>query len=202
VTVASLGLAASAAAAGPPASSLPPGWSHAAVNVVGPKGQAHTVIYDRGKVTAVGSLTLTLKELDGSVVMVAVAPNAAVKLNGAPATLAQVQAGDSATTMGIDGAPATQLEATSPPQPPVNTQGRVLAVSSSSLTLKEQNGTVVTIQVAPNASVKVNGQSAQLSQIQPGFSATTAAVGDLPAKAVRSNGKLRRATPGTAGSSP
>jgi hypothetical protein len=194
VTVAALALAGAASAANPLAS-LPPGWSHAAVNVVGPGGQGHTVVYDRGKVTAVGPLTLTLKEIDDSMVTITVASNATVKLNGAAATLAQVQPGDDATTMGIDGAPAIQLQATAPPAPPVTTQGRVLAVGSSSLTLREQDGTVVTIPVALTAIVRVNGQPGLLSQIQRGFSATTVTVGDLPARAVRSNGKLRPIPP-------
>ena len=186
MAVAALALA-GAASAGNPLASLPPGWSHAAVNVVGHKGQAHTVVYDRGKVTAVGALSLTLKESDDSVVTIAIAANATVKLDGATATLAQVQPGDNAMTVSIDGAPAGQLQATEPPQPRVTTQGRVLAVGSSSLTLKERDGTVVTIDVAPNAIVKVNGQTGQLSQIQRGSSATVVTVGDLPAQAVRSH---------------
>ncbi len=189
MTVAALALAGAASAAGPLAS-LPPGWSHAAVNVVGPHGQGHTIVYDRGKVTAVGPLTLTLNEADDSVVTISVAPNATVKRNGATATLAQVQPGDNAVTMGIDGSPAIQVRATAPPPPPVTTKGRVLAVGSSSLTLREQDGTVVTIPVAASATVKLNGQSGSLSQIQPGFSAAMVTVGDLPARAVRSNGKL------------
>ena len=193
VTAAALALAGAAFAAGPLAS-LPPGWSHAAVNVVGPKGQAHTLVYDRGKVTAVGPLTLTLNELDSSVVKIAVAATATVKLNGQPGAFSQLQVGDNAMTMGIDGAPAIQVQATAPPAPPVTTQGRVIAVDASSLTLKEQDGTVVTIAVAANAVVKVNGQPGSLSQIQPGFSATTVAVSGLPARAVRSNGKLHSAT--------
>jgi hypothetical protein len=188
VTVAALALAGAAGAASPLAS-LPSGWSHAAVNVVGPKGQGHTVVYDRGKVTAVGSLTLTLKESDGSIVTIPIAADATVKLDGATATLAQVQPGDNAITVCIDSSPAIRLQATAPPPPPVITHGRVVAVGSSSLTLKEQDGTVVTIAVAPNAVVKVNGQPGQLSQIQSGFSATVATVGDLPARAVRSHGK-------------
>ena len=192
MTVAALALAGPASAAGPLAS-LPPGWSHAAVNVVGPHGQGHTIVYDRGKVTAVGALTLTLKEADSSMVTIAVAPNATVKLNGVSATLAQVQPGDNAVTMGIDGSPAIQLQATAPPAPPVTTKGRVLTVGSSSLTLREQDGSVVSIPVAANATVKVNGQSGSLSQIQPGFSAAMVTVGNLPAKAVRSSGRLRSA---------
>src|SRR5471030_1546333 len=105
---------AGAASAASPLASLPPGWSHAAVNVVGPRWQAHTVVYDRGKVTAVGPATLTLKESDDSMVTVAIASNATVRLDGATSTLTQVQPCDNALTVTIDGAPALQLRATSP----------------------------------------------------------------------------------------
>ena len=194
MTAAVLALASAASAAGPLAS-LPPGWSHAAVNVVGAKGQGHTLVFDRGKVTAVGALTLTLREADTSIVTITVAPSATVALDGQPATFSQVQVGDDATTMAIDGAPATQLRATSPPPPPLLTQGRVVAIGDSSVTLKEQDGTIATIPVAPDAIVKVNGQPGSLAQIQPGFSVTLATVGSLPARAVRSNGKVAPAPP-------
>jgi hypothetical protein len=161
------------------------------VNVVGAKGQGHTLVYDRGKVTAVAALSLTLKELDGSIVTISVAPDATVRVNGQPGMFSQVVAGDSAMTLAIDGAPASQLDVTAPLPAPVLTQGRVVAASSSSLTLRELDGTMVTIPVAPDAIIRVNGQPGSLSQIQRGFSATLVTVGDLPARAVRSNGKLQ-----------
>jgi hypothetical protein len=194
VTAAALAFPGAAAAAGPLAS-LPSGWSHASVNVVGAKGKGHTVVYDRGKVTAVGPAALTLKELDGSVVTVAVASNATVELNGETAQLSQVEPGDKAMTMGIDGAPVTQIQVTVPPSPPLTTQGKVLVVGLSSLTLKEEDGSVVTITVSPDATVKVNGRAGSLSQVQRGFSATMVTVGGLPARTVRSNGKFQSPTP-------
>jgi hypothetical protein len=171
VTVAALALAGAASAAGPLAS-LPPGWSHASVNVVGAKGRAHTVVYDRGKVTFVGPQSLTLNELDGSMVTVFVSPKATIKVNARTALLSQVQPGDTALAMGIDGAPATQLQVTAPPRPAI-TRGTVVTVgpstSSSSVTLKEADGSVVTIPLSPIVQVSLNGRLALLSQIQPGF---------------------------------
>jgi hypothetical protein len=195
-----LALAASASAAPGPLAALPPGWSHAAVNVVGANGQGHTLVYDRGKVTAVAALTLTLRELDGSIVTISVAPDATVKVDGQPGTFSQVQAGDDATALAIDGAPASQLEVTAPLTAPVITQGRVVSAGSSSVTLREADGTLVTIPVATDAIIRVNGQPGSLSQIQRGFSATLVTVGSLPAKAVRSNGKLQ--PPPSAGAAP
>ena len=188
VVGAALALAGSALAADP-APSLPSGWSHAAVNVVGPKGQPHTIVFDRGTITALGSQTLTLKELDGSLVTIAVASNATVIVNGRPASFADLQPGYTATTRGVDGAPVIRVQSTAPPARPVITHGRVSAVGPSSLTLRQQDGTIVTVAIAPDATVRVNGRPAALSDIHPGFAATTSAPGNLPANRVQSTGR-------------
>ena len=192
VALAALALAgvANADSAGP---ALPPGWSHASVNVVGPRGQAHTVVYDRGVVTTVGALAVTLKELDGSLVTIPLAPNAVVVVGGQSGSLGQIQPGFTATTVCVDGAPARSVNATPPRTPPTLTQGRVVSVSGSSLTLKQRGGSLVTVAVAPDARVVVNGAPAQLSQIRPGFSATAASISGQPAVRVQSSG--RAATP-------
>jgi hypothetical protein len=108
--VAALALAASAPAKDPP---LPPGWSHAEVNVV-IKHRAHTVIYDRGRVTSLTPSSLTLHERDGSVVTIQVAPAATVKVNGRFASLADIRPGATAQTRRVDGGPAVLVQATQP----------------------------------------------------------------------------------------
>jgi len=109
VLVVALGLPAAATA-----EPLPAGWCHAQINVVGPGGQAHTLIYDRGRVQAVAPAALTLREADGSIVTIQVAASAAVRVNGVPAAFSQVQRGFEVTTFGIDGAPALRVEAKAP----------------------------------------------------------------------------------------
>jgi hypothetical protein len=109
--IAVLGCAGVAAAAGP-AASLPAGWSHAEINVVGARGQPHTLIFDRGRVQSVGALSLTLKERDGSVVTIRVAPNAVVRIGGRLASFGEIRPGFRATTLGIDGLPATRVVVT------------------------------------------------------------------------------------------
>jgi hypothetical protein len=96
---------AGAALAADPSASLPQGWSHAEINVL-VKGRPHTLIFDRGRVRAVDSASLTIRERDGSVVTVAVAPKATVKINGRPASLANVRRGSTVVTRRIDGRPA------------------------------------------------------------------------------------------------
>ena len=113
---AALGVSGSALGADP-AASLPAGWSHAQVNVVGPRGRPHTLIYDRGRVQSVGSSALALLERDGSVVTIQVAPDAVVRLNGRRVTLDAIRPGDTARTLGTDGRPATKVVANRPFRP-------------------------------------------------------------------------------------
>jgi len=60
-------------------------------------------------------------------------------------------------------------------------RGRVRQVTSSSLTLVEKDGTVVSIPVASTASVTLGGKTVLLKQLKRGFTATT--VRDGPASA-------------------
>jgi hypothetical protein len=107
VVLAVLALAITASAASAP---LPPGWSHAQVNVL-IKHKAHTLIYDRGIVTRTARASLTLKEGDGSVVVIRIAKSAAVTLDGLPVPFAQLRRGEFAQTVRVDGAPAQQVTA-------------------------------------------------------------------------------------------
>jgi hypothetical protein len=93
---------------------LPPGWSHAEINVV-IKHQPHTLTYDRGQVQLVNASSLTLKERDGTVWTINVASTATITINGAPAQLSQVRPRETATTVAIDGAPAVSVRVQIPP---------------------------------------------------------------------------------------
>jgi hypothetical protein len=75
---------------------------------------SHTLIYDRGRVQSVSPTAVVLKERDGSVVSVPVSAATNVRVNGQPATLAQVKRRYQATTIRVDGGSATQLRAFSP----------------------------------------------------------------------------------------
>ena len=108
---------AGAALAGDPTALLPGTWSHAQINVIGPHGRPHTQIFDRGRVQAVTSSSLTLKESDGSLVTIQVAPGAVVVIDGRPGSFSQIQAGFWARTLGIDGLPAKRVTAISPRRP-------------------------------------------------------------------------------------
>ena len=66
--------------------------------------------------------------------------------------------------------------------------GRIKEVGLYTLTLKEKDGTVVTINVSPTAHVKVNGQNANFVQLRKGMMATTIHDGAKPADQVYATG--------------
>src|SRR3954452_6195051 len=105
-------------AAPPPAPppALRAGWSHAEINVTGANGKPHTLVFDRGRIQAVGSFSLTLREQDGSLVTIQVAPRATVRLNGRNVPFFRLRPGLVATTRGTDGKPANLVKATTPPR--------------------------------------------------------------------------------------
>src|ERR1700730_2790891 len=94
--------AAGAAAAILRAPNLPAGWSHAEINVV-VRHQPHTLTYDRGRVQLVTASSLTLKERDGTVWTINVAPTATITIDGSPAQLSQVRPRETATTVAVAG---------------------------------------------------------------------------------------------------
>ena len=115
VTLAALSLSALAGAAGaapvPPFPHLPGTWSHAEINVTLQK-KPHTLTLDRGKVTKVTGTQLTLRERDGSIVVVPISASAIVTVNGVQSTIYSLRRKMNAQTMQIDGGPAVRVRAT------------------------------------------------------------------------------------------
>ena len=66
-------------------------------------------------------------------------------------------------------------------------RGRVQSVGGSALALLERDGSVVTIQVAPNAVVRLNGRRVTLDAIRPGDTARTLGTDGRPATKVVAN---------------
>ena len=48
-------------------------------------------------------------------------------------------------------------------------RGKIVSVSSSSLTLKEKDNSVVTLSVSPAVSVQLNGATRQMRALRPGY---------------------------------
>jgi hypothetical protein len=93
---------------------MPAGAWHATINVK-INGRVHTLVYDRGRVTAVGTSSYTVREADGSSVTITVGPSTAIKINGQPGTLAQMKPQEQATDVSIDGGTAARVTVRIPP---------------------------------------------------------------------------------------
>jgi len=75
-------------------------------------GVLHDYRIDRGVIRAKANGTLTLFERDGSLVPIAVAPTAAIKIGGRPASFSALRRGMVATVIRDGDAPATEVRAT------------------------------------------------------------------------------------------
>ena len=93
---------------------MPPGSTHATINVV-INHRAHTLIYDRGQVTAVGTSSYTVREADGTTATINVGPATVITINGVRSTLAQIKPLEQATDVSIDGGPAARVTVRIPP---------------------------------------------------------------------------------------
>jgi hypothetical protein len=89
--------------------SLPGNWSHAEINVK-IRRDPHTLILDRGRITQVSVTQLTLREADGSVVTVPLAPTTIVTFRGFPRKATPgLRRGQYAETMRIDDGAAVRV---------------------------------------------------------------------------------------------
>ena len=68
-------------------------------------------------------------------------------------------------------------------------RGVIRDKSPGSVTLRERDASVVTIAVAPNASISLNGRPASFSALRRGMVATVVRDGDSPAGEVRAVGR-------------
>lgn len=64
-------------------------------------------------------------------------------------------------------------------------RGRIRTVGIDSVSLRERDGTVVTVPVAPGAEIRLRGRSVPLSRLRRGLVATTIRNGDQPATVVQ-----------------
>jgi hypothetical protein len=64
-------------------------------------------------------------------------------------------------------------------------RGRIRALTPTSLTLLERDGTLVTVPIAPTTRVTLNGRPAPVTALRRGMRALTARDGDLPAEVVQ-----------------
>ena len=111
-TIAVLALAGSAAAGGklkPPAfPPLPAGSTHAEINVT-LGGVPHTLILDRGKIALVGPRNMALRESDGTLVVIPIAPTTIVQPPALHLTIHDLRRGMNVDAMRIDEGSAVRI---------------------------------------------------------------------------------------------
>jgi hypothetical protein len=88
---------------------------HAEINYV-VNHVPHTLVLDRGRVTAVSSSSMTLREQDGSSVQIALAADTQVIVDGQPGQLSDIRRGVIAVTQRVDGGAARQVRVHVPPR--------------------------------------------------------------------------------------
>lgn len=147
------------------------------------------LVLDRGIVQSVSSAQVVLRALDGSTITITVGPRTRVFLNSDPAPLNAIQPGYVAGALHDGNRPAVYVRAVGR-APLVVDKGVIASVSSTSLALRTAGG-VVTITVGPSTSVQLNGQSANLGDLRPGYAAEVAHRGSEPALTIRARGSRR-----------
>jgi hypothetical protein len=176
-------------------------------------GAVRDLRVDRGRITAARPGGLRLVERDGTVVDVAVDASTRVTVNGRPAGLAELRRGSGNVTTVREGeGPA--LHVVKPPfaLPRVLVQhlfgprmvraevvlmdgstvrdvrldrGRIMQARAGTVRLRERDGTVVDLPVAPAAEITVNGRPARFAELRRGMSATIIREGDGAASVVQ-----------------
>jgi hypothetical protein len=94
---------------------MPAGWTHAEINYSAGH-VSHTLILDRGRVTAVSATSLTLREQDSTIVQVGLSSSTQVTVNGRPGQVSDIRRFAIALTQRIDGGPATLVRVQIPPR--------------------------------------------------------------------------------------
>jgi len=132
----------------------------------------------RGIVQALSAKAVTLKELDGTTLSVAVDAKTHVFVDGKPASLRDVEPGFAAIAKVKAGRPALELRTFDLLRPHgpggAAVNGAVVkSVSAVAVVLNKPDGNTVTVLVDAKTRVFIDGQPASLSDVEPGFVVAT-----------------------------
>jgi hypothetical protein len=150
-----------------------------------------SLVLDRGIVQSVSAGQLVLRALDGSTITITVGTHTKVYLNDAPAPLSAIQPGYVVGALHDGSRPAVYVRAVGRVAVAVVDKGIILSVSSTSLVLRTAAGPI-TIPVGPSTAVQLNGRSAGLADLRPGYAAEVTHRGTDPALTIRATRVGRR----------
>jgi hypothetical protein len=167
-------LAAAFASTAAPAAVGGPGIGAAPGPPAGRPPADRPVAIRRGIVQALSAKAVTLKELDGTTLSVAVDAKTHVFVDGKPASLRDVEPGFVAIAKVKPGRTALELRTfdLSRPHGPGGAAVKVAVVKSVSavaVVLNKPDGNTVTVLVDAKTRVFIDGQPASLSDVEPGF---------------------------------
>jgi hypothetical protein len=110
--VATSGAAAGAGGPPPQIPQIPATWSHTEINKK-IKKVPHTLIVDQGKITEITTTQVTLRERDGSTVVIPLTDQTIVTVDSHRAGISDLRRRMTATTLRVDGGAAVRVRAAS-----------------------------------------------------------------------------------------
>jgi hypothetical protein len=168
-----------------------PGKRLAAALVAGKKGPGGGPRrLERGIVQFAGGGSIVLRELDGSVVTIAVVPQTLIVVNKQPSTLAEIQVGFVAEVLHFGNGPAVGIKAVGLARQQRD-RGAVQSVGPASFVLVTAAGPV-TVSVGPTTLILLNGRPVALADLKPGDLVVAVHHGSSPATEVRALGRRAR----------
>jgi hypothetical protein len=174
-------------------------------------GSVRDLRVDRGRITTARPGWLRLVERDGTVVDVALGPSTRVTVNGRPGGFGELRRGNVTTVREGEG-PALYVVKPALALPRVLAsflfgprmvraevvlmdggtvrdirldRGRIVQARGGAVRLRERDGTVVDLPVAPSAEITVNGRLAHFPELRRGMNATIIREGDGAASVVQ-----------------
>jgi len=148
------------------------------------RGPKHQV--DRGIVQSVSASQIVLRELDGSVVSIAVDSGTQVFLNGRPAALTDIQPGFVALVAHNGQDPALTIRALGRVQPAVDS-GVIVSRTGVVLKIRTADGATMSFRITVRTKIRWRGLPARVAVLKPGRYATVVhtAAGEALRVAVR-----------------
>jgi hypothetical protein len=145
---------------------------------------------DRGVVQSVSATQIVLRELDGSLVALAVNGATQVLVNGSPAQLADIQPGFVAAVAHNGSRPARIVRAFGRVAATVD-RGTIASVSPGQLVLRRADGSLLTLRITTATRVRLNGLPATPAAIRRGQLARVTYLPGGNAKLVQLVGRRR-----------
>jgi hypothetical protein len=151
---------------------------------------------DRGIVQSVSALQLVLRSLDGSTLVLQLRPRTQVLVNGAPASVSALQPGFAVTVTHDKQGRVREVDAVGQRRAERQIdKGAVVSASPGLIVLRQPDGSILSVQVARQTVVTLDGIPARITDLRPGDVAAVLHYGNAAAREVRATAKPSRKPP-------